>query len=316
MILKKYSLIIFTLLLHSVNIWAQSSTLIAVSNQDKNVKFVKMAVNTSILVNEINKAYQDIRTPLFPPGLLNEYARLKLLDFWQYRSFKIILPEIPCTAITENGSNYLRKILIQTDETTGYINICLTDNGEISDLEIYAELNPGIKIPKQLIDSKLSIVGSKPADSEKVFNINHPNQVESFKIQTNRWVFGGSLGYGTILGRGDTGYGIEASAGYKSGQELLLNTAIGFNQYVVYYEDYDYAVSKQFVSTRLGAAFYPYKGLSIEAGVVKTFGDFSAFGVTTGLGYQFFSHYTLAGRYFYYGEAEQQMLTISIGYVF
>lgn len=316
MIYKKYSLIIFTLLLHSVNIWAQSSTLIAISNQDKNVKFVKMAVNTSILINEINKAFQDKRTPLFPPGLLHEYARLKLLDFWQYRSFKIILPDRPCTVITENGSNYLRKILILTDETTGYISLCLTDKGEISDLDIHAELNSGIKIPKQLIDSRHNIIGSKPACPEMVFNVKNPKPVERLKIPTNRWVIGGSFGYGAILGRGDTGYGVEANAGYKTGQSFLLNAAIGFNQYVVHYEEIERSVNKQFVSTRLGAAFFPYKGLSIEAGVIKTLGDFSAFGITTGLGYLFFSHYTLAGKYFYYGEAEQQMLTISIGYVF
>lgn len=316
MIFKKYSLVIFTLLLHSVNIWAQSSTLIAISNQDKNVKFVKMAVNTSILVNEINKAFQDKRTPIFPPGLLHEYARLKLLDFWQYRSFKVIIPERPCTVITKNGSNYLKKILIRTDGATGYISLCLTDNGEISDLEIHAELNPGIKVPKKLFDSRLGIVKSKPADSEKVYDINNPKPLESFKISTSRWVCAASFGFGAILGRGDTGYGVEANAGYKIDQKFLLNTSIGFNRYIVHYENPDYSVSKQFVSTRLGAAFFPYKGLSIEAGVIKTFGDFSAFGITTGLGYLFFSHYTLTGKYYYYGEAEQQMLTISIGYVF
>lgn len=316
MIFKKYSLVIFTLLLHSVNIWAQSSTLIAISNQDKNVKFVKMAVNTSIFVNEINKAFQDKRTPIFPPGLLHEYARLKLLDFWQYRSFKIIIPERPCTVITENGGNYLKQILIRADAETGHISLCLTDNGEISDLDIHTELNPGIKAPKKLIDSRLGIVRSKSADSEKEYDINNPKPFECFKIPTNRWVFGGSLGYGTILGRGDTGYGVEANAGNKIDQKFLLNTSIGFNRYIVHYENPYCSVNKQFVSTRLGAAFFPYKGLSIEAGVIKTFGDFSAFGITTGLGYLFFSHYTLAGKYYYYGEAEQQMFTISIGYVF
>ncbi len=316
MIFKKYSLIIFTFMLHTVNIWAQSSTLITINNQDQDVKFVKMAVNSSILVNEINKAFQNKRVPFFPSGLLREFARLKLLDFWQYRSFKIIIPDRPCTIITDNGNNYLQKMLIQTGEITGYISLCLTDNGEISDLDIYPELNPGIKVPKILMDSRLRIVGSKLADSEKVYNINHSKPVERLKIPTNRWVTGGSLGYGVILGRDDVGYGVEVSAGYKRNQNFLLNTAIGFNQYVVHYETPDHSVSKQFISTRFGAVFCSDKGLSIEAGIIKTFGDFNAFGVTTGLGYLFFNHYTLAGRYFYCGDSEQQMLTISIGYVF
>ncbi len=63
-----------------------------------------------------------------------------------------------------------RKILIQTDEQQDtLISVLLTmvnfGSGNL------CRAQPGIKIPMQLIDSKLSIVGSKPVDSEKVYNI-------------------------------------------------------------------------------------------------------------------------------------------------
>lgn len=316
MILKKYSLVIFTVLLSSVQILAQSATLITIDNQEKSVKYMKIAVNSSILVNEINKAFQEKRPPLFPPGVVCEYARLKILDLWKYNSFKIDIPDKPFLISLENGNQCLKKISIQAERTNGYMDLSFSGSGEILDININIGLNPGIIIPKSFKTSCLPIARPGSTDSKKVLHINKVKSAERLEPVTDRWRFEGSAGYGFILGRDDYGYGVEAQAGYRSGKSTLLYAAVGFNQYTISYETPVLPVNKQFIGLRAGATFYPYKSFAIEAGIEKTLGDFNAFGVTAGLGYSFLGHYKLYGRYFYFGESEQQIVTISIGYAF
>jgi len=274
------------------------------------VRYMKIAVNASILVNEINKAYKEKRYPVFPSGVLSEYSILKLFNYWKFAPFMIVVPDRPCHLANEGGNYYIKKISVLTDEVAGYINLCFTDNAEISDMDISLDLNMGTRTPEQIESFRLNVNGPRSPEIKTIPNIKETINPEK------RWIAGGSIGYGIIIGREDTGYGLEANAGYIMSRRVSLLAAVGLNQYKVHYEIPVQTINKQYLSTRLGAMINPYRGFIIEAGIIQTFGDFSAFGVTTGLGYTFLGHISLTGRYYYYGKSVPQMATISIGYVF
>jgi len=269
-------------------------------------------VNTSILCNEINKAYDCANSPFFPEGVLSSYAEGKIDKIWKGSPFKVKL----------NGSLvHVSRLRVVSDMAYGNMTLVFSAGGLIIDISVDYDIS---KVENNSCCTELCHLYSsdytgnvqKPREGFQHCFSEHrlPGKYSRKPKSVEASIF---CGYNVLVGEKDGGLSFEASIGYRMNRIFSLNMAVGHSRFLVGYEGEDPGnFNKQCTSIRCFALIRPFAGILTEIGVSRSFGDLVGYGASLGAGYQFFGHFAVLGRYSYYGNFRQSMLDFSLGYIF